>query len=57
MACNDPGACRSELKNKYRDKHYPIGPEGRPITPEQEFRDAFMEGFNKRYLIAGKTLE
>jgi hypothetical protein len=40
---------RTAIKNKYRDKRYPIGPDGRPITPEQEFRDAFMEGFNKRY--------
>jgi hypothetical protein len=40
---------RTALKNKYRDKPCRIGPDGRPITPEQEFRDAFMEGFNKRY--------
>ena len=40
---------RTAIKNKYRDRRYPIGPDGRPITPEQEFRDAFMEGFNERY--------
>ena len=42
---------RWELKEKYRDKRYPIGPAGRPKTPEREFRDAFMEGFNKPWHV------
>jgi hypothetical protein len=38
------------IKEKYRELSRPrFGPDGRPRTPEQEFKDAFMEEFNKSY--------
>jgi hypothetical protein len=41
---------RTAIKNKYRSGPYaPPGRNGDTRSPEQEFRDAFMEGFNERY--------